>query len=423
MKTIRTVYTYLLGISGILLMLWFILPAVFISYTSMPVAVASALIAFFIFLGSRKRFSEYVAIYFPCLFLTLIYLIIPYSLQLKPAVNILLQMVIFTAPIMLATFFIGLDDGKKSNRYFYKISLLILIACIALVYYRTMVALVENPTVCRLLAIGTYNEYKAEEIRELRMNNVGGFGYSYAIGLIEVFTFYQVVKEKKRKRVLYILITLALIIFIVKSQYMTLLLLCIIINLITCLHFTKSDISKMVIITIIILLILFAGPIVNFLTNLIVGEKLSEKMYAISAFLEGDGYTSKRIDYIKDAFKCFYHHILFGQPNLINNNEIYSVSSHVHSTQIKLLVDVGLVGSLIYNTYLFYLRKYTARLIKKKGNNSAPFTMAFWFFWLLSWLNPVFANYEIPFALFLVIPLLCCIPKQKSNNLSQKSKH
>ena len=417
MTLIKKIYILLVGIGGLALMLWFILPSVYISFTYIPVAICSALLAALVYLGDRKRFSKYASIYLLCLLLSVLYLIIPYSLQLKPAVNIFQQMVIYTAPVMLATFFVSLDRNRKFNRRMYWLAVIFIIGCMSFVYVRTMSELAVNPTVCRLLAVGNYNEYRAEEIRELRMSNVGGFGFSYAIGLIETLCFYTALKEKKAKRVIFILITAALLIFIVKSQYLTLLFLCIIINLVISFRFQKNDISRVLIISAIIILLIFASPIIRYLSQMITGEKLSEKMYAISGLLQGDGYSSMRLDYIKDAFVAFGHHIFLGQPDLINKSDISAISSHVHSTQIKLLVDVGLVGSFVYNFFLFYIRNFVARLIKRNGHNPEPFMMAFWFFWLLSWFNPVFENYEIPFALFFAIPVLSSIPKSDSNTL------
>ena len=143
-------------------------------------------------------------------------------------------------------------------------------------------------------------------------------------------------------------------------------------------------------------------------------------MYAISGLLGGDGYTSWRLDYIKDALTSFSRHIFFGQPDLINDHEAIRASENSHSTQLKILVDIGIFGSVAYNVFLFGLRKFMIRLINRSEQNPEVFNMIFWFLYLLSWLNPVFQIYEIPFAIFLVVPMLICIGNYENKNRKKK---
>lgn len=409
MRRIKTFITIMIGVSGLLLMLWFIMPSVNVALTYVPVAIASAIFTFLTCVTDRKHILNYILIFLPCLFIALLYFIVPYSFSLKPAVNIFQQMVIFTAPVMLATLYLNLNKDRKIYRWFYGLSIVFLIGCIVFVYIRTMRELSVYPTVCRLLAIGKYNNYMAEEIQSLRMKNIGGFGFSYAMGIIEIASFYSAVRYKGKKRIIYALVTLALLVFIVRAQFMTLLILCVTINFLTSLRFAKSYATKAFIVFAIVLLLVFSGPITGALAGLITGERLSERMYALSGFLEGDGYNSWRLEFIKDCMGSISKHLFFGQPDMLNNYEARSISANSHSTQFKLLVDIGLAGSVIYNFYLFYLRKYMVKLICRNGGNPEPFIICFWFLWILSWLNPVFQNYELPFALFLVIPLFICL--------------
>ncbi|MBR0541720.1 MAG: hypothetical protein IJK26_05870 [Clostridia bacterium] len=408
MRRIKTFITIMIGVSGLLLMLWFIMPSVNVALTYVPVAIASAIFTFLTFVTDRKHILNYILIFLPCLFIALLYFIVPYSFSLKPAVNIFQQMVIFTAPVMLATYLINLDDRNTKYNRFYKLSLLAVAVCILTVYLITMKELSVHPNICRALAAGVYNE-KYEELIIYRRQNVGGFGFSYAMGIIEIASFYSAVRYKGKKRIIYALVTLALLVFIVRAQFMTLLILCVTINFLTSLRFAKSYATKAFIVFAIVLLLVFSGPITGALAGLITGERLSERMYALSGFLEGDGYNSWRLEFIKDCLESISKHLFFGQPDMLNNYEARSISANSHSTQFKLLVDIGLAGSVIYNYYLFYLRKYMVKLICRNGGNPEPFIICFWFLWILSWLNPVFQNYELPFALFLVIPLFICL--------------
>ncbi len=408
MRRIKTFITIMIGVSGLLLMLWFIMPSVNVALTYVPVAIASAIFTFLTFVTDRKHILNYILIFLPCLFIALLYFIVPYSFSLKPAVNIFQQMVIFTAPVMLATYLINLDDRNTKYNRFYKLSLLAVAICILTVYLITMKELSVHPNICRALAAGVYNE-KYEELIIYRRQNVGGFGFSYAMGIIEIASFYSAVRYKGKKRIIYALVTLGLLVFIVRAQFMTLLILCVIINFLTSLRFAKSYATKAFIVFAIVLLLVFSGPITEALAGLITGERLSERMYALSGFLEGDGYNSWRLEFIKDCMGSISKHLFFGQPDMLNNYEARSISANSHSTQFKLLVDIGLAGSVIYNFYLFYLRKYMVKLICRNGGNPEPFIICFWFLWILSWLNPVFQNYELPFALFLVIPLFICL--------------
>lgn len=408
MRRIKTFIMIMIGVSGLLLMLWFIMPSVNVALTYVPVAIASAIFTFLTFVTDRKHILNYILIFLPCLFIALLYFIVPYSFSLKPAVNIFQQMVIFTAPVMLATYLINLDDRNTKYNRFYKLSLLAVAVCILTVYLITMKELSVHPNICRALAAGVYNE-KYEELIIYRRQNVGGFGFSYAMGIIEIASFYSAVRYKGKKRIIYAIVALALLVFVIRAQFMTLLILCVTINFLTSLRFAKSYATKAFIVFAIVLLLVFSGPITGALAGLITGERLSERMYALSGFLEGDGYNSWRLEFIKDCLESISKHLFFGQPDMLNNYEARSISANSHSTQFKLLVDIGLAGSVIYNYYLFYLRKYMVKLICRNGGNPEPFIICFWFLWILSWLNPVFQNYELPFALFLVIPLFICL--------------
>lgn len=423
MKGLKTFTVSLVSIGGLLLMLWFILPSVYISFGYVTVALSSVALIIFAFLADRYKKEKYFIVFLPCLMLGLMYFAVPYNLQLKPAVNVFQQMVMYTAPMILASFWLSLDQKNENYVKIRKVFTVLLIMCVAFVFIVTMRELSITPNVCRALASGE----KTDELMELRERNVGGFGFSYAMGIFEVFTFYYVLKSKGKERIIYLIVTALLIVFVVRSQYMTLLILCMAINLLTCLRFTKSLVLRIFIVLVTVVLLILAGPITAFLSRIITGDKLSERMYQVSGLFEGAGYSSMRIDYIKGCLNIFSSNFLIGKFDLINDVEANFYSNHSHSTQLKILVDTGIVGFIIYNFYLLYLRYYVSNLIRKAGKNPAPFIMCFWFAWALSWLNPIYQVYEIPFALYLIVPLLICFnikssDRIKSNGREHKSK-
>ena len=55
MRRIKTFITIMIGVSGLLLMLWFIMPSVNVALTYVPVAIASAIFTFLTFVTDRKH--------------------------------------------------------------------------------------------------------------------------------------------------------------------------------------------------------------------------------------------------------------------------------------------------------------------------------------------------------------------------------
>ena len=59
-----------------------------------------------------------------------------------------------------------------------------IVGMLAFVCIKTWIELIEHPGVARLLAYGTYDN---EEINLYRNSNIGGFGFCYAIGMLNTY--------------------------------------------------------------------------------------------------------------------------------------------------------------------------------------------------------------------------------------------
>ncbi len=147
MKKTKTWFMIFAGVCGLLLMLWFILSGLRLTFNYVAIAIPCAVFTVFVIICDRKRIQNYILIYLPCFFLALLYFLVPYSLTLKPAVNVFQQMIIFTTPVVLLTFLVKLNKSNPTYNKFYTFSLAFVVVFILFVYVITMRELSEHPNI------------------------------------------------------------------------------------------------------------------------------------------------------------------------------------------------------------------------------------------------------------------------------------
>lgn len=411
MKKRTLVTTLLISISGFLLMLWFVLPSITLKFGYVPIAIASALLFVVVFIfdeSNRKIYAQTIIL--GALF-ALIYFLVPYFFRFKDSLNIFQQIVIFSVPGCLSIFIITRIDTCKTFDMFLKIIKYIIIGLFIFITIQTLIARTEYADICRLLA--SSQEYqKGFKLVEFRERNVGGFGYAYSLGFIFLFLVDKIVKYEKQKKIFYICATAFMIWLIIVTQYATLFILCAIFAFVI-IEKNLSGNKKVVL----LIVMLFLGAIGVLALFIIEESDLNLEnnpiYYVISVFSNDEISTSLRSQYWRDSLKVFSKNILFGFPNIKNDYEVYSIAVKSHSTQLKIMVETGLAGTLLYNIYLFTIKNFIANKLKIKGYDNSVFKIAFYMLWTLSWLNPIYEVFELSFTLFLFVPLLCCNEQYK----------
>lgn len=274
------------------------------------------------------------------------------------------------------------------------------LAAVVIVYVaiKTSNAIDDDPMIARVLAFGS----QEKQYTAYRMQNIGGFGFCYAVGLL--FPLFVSVASGNRNimlRIAAVAGAVVIFMFVLKVQYMILLILCILTIMLAIVYSPKNNYVKFFGCIAVILAVLFLPRILNGLGTLNLGAIISRRLNNTSKFLSGtasiDEATS-RIGLYKAALAEFIKSPLWGQVRSVS-------AAESHSTLFGIGCTSGIIG---ISTYVYLLianfKTIDAGLKEKKLKNTA-FVISFVAFVVLAALNPVRYNYEISTAVFFLIPL------------------
>ncbi|MCH5191178.1 MAG: hypothetical protein J1F23_03345 [Oscillospiraceae bacterium] len=273
----------------------------------------------------------------------------------------------------------------------------IVITCfmLALIGFNTFREFASNPTVARLLANGTTED---EYINLLRSKNVGGFGFSYCIGMLTPYIAMRVARAKWKNKIPGILLLGLLLVFIFYTQYTTLLLLSVFFT--ACAFVTKSNnmIFKITFLIIFAIVLLELKDIFLYLTIHVKLENLASHFNDLYIMMTSGKSSSSRTELYGNAFALFLKNPILG-ADLTDASNAYIVN-HAHSTFFGMLAGGGIVGTGIYYGIFFKVIKN----IKSALGDIKDIFPVFIMFFVLSFLNPV-SHFEINIVVFMLIPL------------------
>ena len=309
------------------------------------------------------------------------------------SVNEFIRVLRFFSPLLIFYYF-----KKYSSRGTKKILILFMLAVIGYVVINSLIALQNDPTIVRYLAM----DDKSDLMNSYFLGNIGGFGFSYSIGFLIPILVGLILNTKKiYLKVIFLLLIILFYTFVITSQYTTMLLLSSIFSLLI----IKEKINNMLfnIFMIILLSLLFFNitSFFSFLSDKFVGEVLSEKMQWFVSFFETgniDALHSRPSLYL-DAFKGFLQNPIVGQEA----NTYVDLS---HSLILSILRGTGILGISSFIVSMIYSKNYVVSLIKESRFGIKTFKIIFAFLIVLSFLNPIGYSYEICYIVFLLIPIL-----------------
>ena len=266
----------------------------------------------------------------------------------------------------------------------------------------TSLELTKNDMIARLLASGDTDE----SLTQYRMRNIGGFGFSYAIGI--TFPLWLRVFFKTNNRFLKIvsLIAAAFIAgYIVLAQYMILFVLCMMSLLLTLVFNSKKVIVTIFCIVAVFVSLLFASSFFRWMAGLDIGSLMQRRLNSIADFFEGKKTLEEltvRFRLYKDAINDFAKHPILGTPHSV-------AAADSHSWILGVAASTGLVGISCLTGELVVYFKLGRYISLSNGLDSGLFMISFLMFLFLSVLNPIQYAYEIFIVLFLYIPLTLCL--------------
>lgn len=275
-----------------------------------------------------------------------------------------------------------------------------IIAAVIMIFVtvKTLDAIDTNDMIARLLAQGD----TGEKITTFRMENIGGFGFCYAVGLTFPLWISTII-DTKNKWVKGFAIVLAILTFwfVLKVQYMILLIMCVFTVLLAIIFRPVNAFKKMFAVIFIVFLIMLMPLILRLITQLNIGQHIAGKIENVAAFLDGSvtaGSTTNRVNLYKDAFFEFLHSPVWGVAQ--------SVQAPIcHSTWLTLACTSGLFGIASFAYMISVVYKGVLKIMSEHNLNKIPFVVTFITLVVLAFFNPVNYAYEISLVVFLFVPL------------------
>ncbi len=385
----------------------------------------------------------------PSLSLFVLYIILTMAVYLLPAANLILPYIpvallmlvslplimirrqdwlLYGVMLILTTFFMfvgtfhgqtvdSINDAVRNLRYFLpffwaffslrycnkKQRVVILIgflAVTALIFVNTSRALAEDPWITRLLAQDKASS--SDELNAYRLNNVGGYSFSYMMGVVTImFGWFAVRLRRVWLRVLCVIVIMVCYNYMIQTMYTTLLIMTTVSLLLLLFFHTKSNLTRVFLLLAFAVLTLFLPAISLKLSETFEGSLLSTKFMNIYQTLSGEGVDSlgSRPGLIRVAIENWLDHPLFGFPT----------DNPSHSLFFSFLETGGLftLGAWLFSYISFWC--YTHRQLKRSGYDTLLFHVCMTYFSLISIFNDTRYTFEITIAAFFIVPLLCSL--------------
>ena len=293
----------------------------------------------------------------------------------------------FFIPVLWSVYILK-NVSNDNVRIFY----VLYIVLIMIIIFKTYNALNENQWISRILAQSVLTD--TPEIRELRLQNIGGFEFSYMVGLINICFFWSYFYNvDKRKKLIYLILTIISYMYIIKTMYTTLLLLTSLSLVIILIKNVKNILAKILTFLIFLIIVWNYADIVYFLSELFNGSLLSNKFMQIYMALTEGGMESlgSRPELIMNSISAWLSNPIFGgRPENLNS----------HSMFFGLLATNGIFGILLLIVVFYLSYKVIVGELIKKGIDTLLIKICFMYIILLMIFNPINYVFEITIAGF-----------------------
>lgn len=263
---------------------------------------------------------------------------------------------------------------------------------------KTMVALEQDPWITRILAQDKATD--SIKIRAFRMQNVGGFEFSYMMGIVTLcFTWLAINFKKVLLKILSVIGAILCFYYIIQTMYTTLLILTSIGIVLLVMFCFKNPIMKFSFVIICIVGLFSFAPICLMLSESFGDSLLSTKFLMIYKSLTGEGVDAlgSRPGYLMDAFNCFLMSPIWGG---------YKADVATHSMLFALLANNGIFGITMFLIMFTKTRKIVICELKNKNVSTLFYNVVLLYVFVLAILNPIGYVFEVCIAAFFIVPLL-----------------
>jgi hypothetical protein len=374
---------------------WYILPMVHYSISIIYIAPIAMLFMLNFGLRSRSFTGEIIFFFSLHIVVSIMYILVAYPLDFKQGLRIFMEQFMMFFPYYLWKITVRRNMPKEKRIILISIALMFLYVLIF-----TLLAFKTTPYVARILTHGTTDEYTTA----FRMQNIGGFGFSYSIIFVMFFFITSMMGTSYlRNKFLYFICICIGIAYLFLAQFGLAILLAGI-GIILLLIYRITDRPVRHIVLLLTLLFIFAMPsVLEFLAYMIKSELLASRFSGLATVLRGKSTTELdiiyRLQFWKNGLALFAKSPIWGNSLLDPENALVSHSSYL---------DLACAGGIIaLSAYLTATIKYAQKILKTISNawHRRSYRTSIFIFILMGCFNPTWQTYELGLTLFFLIPL------------------
>ena len=385
------------GLSGFLIYVLLTCMVYILPYTKfvVPYIISALLMIGSLFFIIIKRDKNIILLCF-LIFLSVVYAVFTWGTgrSLVGAINEGIRNIRFFIPAFWGLYALKYCNNKQKRIF------IILFALLSLfVFVKTTIALEADPWIARILAQDKSST--SSEVNQYRLQNIGGFEFSYMMGIITLCLVYAMLKIKKNYlKIIFAILIVLCFNYIITTMYTTLLLLTFVGALVLMFLNIKQKYIRLLLIIIGIISLFFLGDIFLFISNIFPKESLlSSKFKSIyqSIYQSDVGQLGDRPKLILDSLTKWIKNPIFGK---------YDASSDSHSMVIGLLEQTGIVGITIVGYLSCVLTKLVYQELKRKNLKTELYVVSVIVLVLLAILNPIGYVFEMTIAVYFIVPIL-----------------
>lgn len=308
---------------------------------------------------------------------------------LVDAFNELVRNVRFFLPFLWGSFVL-----KYCHKKHYKFILVSFGLLCLVILFQTLIALREVPDICRELAKSTTRD--SATLSNYRRKNVGGFEYSYMMGIVTLGFLWTMLKtSKKSVKVLCAVATIVCYYFIIQTMYTLLLILTFVGTVAIFFFSTKNKFIKILLVIGVILMFVLVEPMFKFLSEIFsfnygLHEKFTN-MYLALSYGDVDMVGSRPEMLLKGLSNWMRHPVFGGKAE----------ASNTHSFIVSYLENSGIIGVGVWLGFFAY--NWTQ--LRKRLHHKSLFDATMIYMFLLALFNPISFVFEIVFVSYLIIPV------------------
>ena len=306
------------------------------------------------------------------------------------AINECIRNIRFFLPALWGYFFLCECNNKKFNIFFFAMFLIM----IGFILFKTMDALRQDPMIARILAQD--KSTSSNNVNTYRLSNIGGFEFSYMMGILALcFLWIFVVSKKIILKIINIVLYILSFYYILQSQYMTLLILTFA-GSILLLFLCKKNLAFRIVIVLLGVLIVF--NMVNILTTLgsfFKGGLLGTKFEQIAKSLETNNSKElgRRPELLMEGLRAWINSPIWGS---------FDSGLNAHSFFISVLAQSGIIGISLIGYLFISAVKLIYSQIRQYEKGRPLFFCTILFLVLLSVLNPIGYVFEVVITVFFI---------------------